>query len=238
MERRLAILQKHSRSKYDNSELDSPQQPSLVNTSLDSIGSSSTPRIRAHQDSLVNSEQHPRSRSNSNDCGNRTGRSSRIPSHSSTPVPHDVQETAVSVGTGKRNAKRKLNDSIVSDTSSKKKRPKQNEIRTKLEYTGLNLLLPHQPRDFNDLQVLMTGSASLSNHCGDSSNNSDVVDSVSSPGASSHSDIGRGMVNGNDTIILVPSWKTAVMKANVTVEPSQCEVQCNFRDYNVYMGNL
>lgn len=166
MERRLAILQK--KSKHDVPEYDSPNQLENHSPFYDgmapSASSLTTPRMRrTHRDSVLSSDRHPpRSRSNSNDrVVGRPGHSSRLSSHSGTPVPQDVpQELGVAVGgiggsssvLGKRAAaKRKLSDnlSVATETTSKRRRLKQAEVRTRVEYGGLNLslrLLPPPPR--------------------------------------------------------------------------------------------
>lgn len=219
MERRLAILQKHSRSRYDTADSDSPHNLSAGenNALYDSVASSLTPRMRVHRDSVINSET--RSRSNSNDHVSRTGRSSRVSSHSSTPIPQDMPESANS-GSTKRNAKRKLSENLTIETSSKKRRPKQAEVRTKIEYEGLNLTLPP---DLTDGYVVPCDG----NHFGSSRRNSaDLANSVASSSVSGHSGDGeKAVLNGTDHTILVPSWRTQIVKPNADVDPSNdCEV--------------
>ncbi len=233
MERRLAILKKHSRSKYDHSDSEYPhtQQVNTPSASSDPVGANSTPKIRSHRDSLLNSEQCPRSRSNSNDRGSRPSRSSRVSSHSSTPVPQDSQDGSAVVGgmgTGKRNQKRKSSDNSRTESSAKKKKSsKLNEIHTKLEYTGLGLpVSTHMGSD-----VRLFDKPCLS-HCTDdsSTNNAYTANSLVSSTTSSisgHSENGRGLVNGTtDTDnIVVPSWKTCLVKPpDTAVDPEGCEV--------------
>ena len=221
MERRLAILQKHSRSKYENSEPESPQQSTSISSLVDSVGSRS--RVRSYRDSLINSDQHCRSRSNSNDRASRISRSSRVSSHSGTPVPQDIQElTGSGSGSGKRNTKRKLNESITAPVETpKRKKQKQNEIRTMLEYSGLDLLVPHLPKD---------ASNDVFNNCDDFKNNTaELANSLR--GCDHEGESGSGLLNGNDTTILVPSWKISTVKGgvpSVTSEYEVCKLLMNF----------
>lgn len=224
MERRLAILQKRSHSKYDISESESPQHLA-TNTSfvvdhsgslLDAaVATVSTPRARTHRDSVVrSSEKHFRSRSNSNDHISRTGRSSRVSSHAGTPTPQDDLPIGF---LGKRNAKRKLNNSVGLETTSKKKKTKQNEIQTTVEYTGLELPIPHLSRDWNEGGCVppQVNDRFFANHLGGGSRRSskDLPNSVPSPSASGHSgDDGKEAVNGNEETIVVPLWRTNLVQ--------------------------
>ncbi len=229
MERRLAILQKNSRSKYDISESDSPQHLAANNSlenSTDTFGHTpSTPRIRTHRDSLINSEKYSRSRSNSKDRAVRTGRASRVSSHAGTPTPQDVQESPMNVSL-KRNAKRKLSENTSVETSSKKKKSKQAEVRTRLEYSRLDLPIPYQ----TDEGAILTPTLyerSLANHLEQhggslrrNSNDTATSSTLSgSPGvvvgeAAAAAAGGKGIMNGNDheDTIVVPSWRTNVVK--------------------------
>lgn len=198
MERRLAILQKH-RSKHDMSDSE-PLQQHAENTSLLNDTPTSTPRIRTHRDAVVNSEKYSRSRSNSHDRIGRTGRSSRVSSQSGTPTPQDVHESGGS--STKRNAKRKLDDVGV-EVITKKRRPRQNDMRTRLEYTGLNLPLPHQHCDgYITLDRLDKGESRRDSN--------DLVNSVASSSISGYSGMeDKAVLNGAENAILVPSWRTS-----------------------------
>lgn len=125
MERRLAILQKHSRHRQSVTKLDTPS-------------STTTPKRRHSRAELVAmSERHDRSRSSSVDT-NRTR--SRPSSHAGTPVPADERDGA---GSAKRTAKKRPRP-MEEEDSVGLKRTKRNsvqmrEIRTRLEYNGLQL---------------------------------------------------------------------------------------------------
>lgn len=128
-------------------------------------------------------------------------------------MPQDLPEFVS--GTAKRNAKRKLSDNI--ETPPKRRKPKQNDIRTRFEYTGLNLPLPHQLDD----GALKSCDRSLSNHVGGESgqNSADMANSLSSSMSSGHSgEGGKDLLNGNDNTIVVPSWRTHFIKANADTD--------------------
>ena len=231
MERRLAILQKNSRSKYDIVESDSPQHLAANNSlenSMDAIGTTpNTPRIRTHRDSLINSEKHIRSRSNSKDRIARTGRSSRISSHAGTPTPQDVQESPMNVSL-KRNAKRKLSDNTGLESSSKKKKSKQTEMRTRLEYSKLDLPVPYHVDEYAVVTPTLY-EKSLANHLGQQGrrNSNDTATSAALSTVSGSSGVGgKGIMNGNDheNTIMVPSWRTYVVKPGGEGDPMDCEV--------------
>lgn len=223
MERRLAILQKNSRSKRDGFESEPLQHVDDEASPMDTTPTPTRMR-RAHRDVvLASSEKHSRSRSNSHDHVSRTGRSSRVSSQSGTPAPQDTPESA---GSAKRTSKRKPSDNIALETASKRKRSKQTEIRTQYEYAGLNLPLPHQ---HNDGYVLRPALDRLSNHTGGRGtrgNSNDLASSVASPSASGYSGSeDKGIVvNGVVDLILVPSWRASPRRASAGEEGEPCEV--------------
>ena len=246
MERRLAISQRNSKaSRYDTGEFDPANNLSANENSaslLDSVASSLTPRMRRHRDSVAGSDKHERSRSSSKDRVCKTGRSSRVSSHSGTPIPAELNESSLTA-VGKRNAKRKLSENLPVESSSRKKRPKQVEIRTRVEYEGLNLPPPRTPRDWGDGGCLPCGerptaAATSTNHFVNSRQNSaDLANSVPSPCMSSSGHSGEvsssegkaAVLNGTDatsatTTILVPSWRTFVVKTNIELDPNIIEV--------------
>ncbi len=130
MERRLAILQKHSRNRHAAADSDthppSSSSPSVV-----------TPRIRRSRAEMVAmSERHNRSRSSSVDTSRTRSRAS---SHSGTPVPPDEGDCGGGV---KRAAKKRVRPDLDDGVSMKKSRRSSvqlKEIRTKLEYSKLQL---------------------------------------------------------------------------------------------------
>ena len=129
MERRLAILQKHSRDRNAGTETE-PQAPSS------SI--SSTPRTRpSRAEQIASSESHIRSRSSSVDTG-RTR--SRPTSHGGTPTPQDERETNSAKKPVKRRMKTELENG--SHRKTKKKALQPSIVRTTLEYSGLDLPVP------------------------------------------------------------------------------------------------
>ena len=213
MERRLAILQK--RSKHDTSESEAFQNTENSEVVV------STPRIRTHRDVVADSETYSRSRSNSHDRVGRAGRHSRISSKSGTPVPQDLQEPP-SGGSGKRSAKRKLSDNIGLETVTRKRRSRQNDMRTMYEYSGLNLL------NQVDGYVLPPSSLDRLSHHWKRTNNGDLANSVASPSASgghsggSEKALTNGVVNAT---ILVPSWRASLVRSfQEEGEGEVCEV--------------
>ena len=196
MERRLAILQKRSKQDQPDTE---PLQQNTENTSL--TETTAAPKIRTHRDSVVNSEKHFRNRSHSQDHVNRTGRSSRVSSRSGTPVLQDVYEPSGGSSSAKRNTKRKLSGDSGLEGVAKKRRSRQNEMRTRVEYTGLDL-----PQQYDGC----TGLDRLTNHSG-SGSNAELANSVASSSVSgcSGTDEKAAVMNGTlNTTILVPSWRT------------------------------
>ena len=130
MERRLAILQKRSRDVQSAADAD---------TQLSSTSTATRTRL-SRAEMVAASETHNRSRSSSVDTGRNR---SRPPSHAGTPAPSDERDGG---GSAKKAAKRRLKPSDLDDCSNirkiKKKALKQKEIRTHLEYCGLNLPVP------------------------------------------------------------------------------------------------
>lgn len=97
-------------------------------------------------------------------------------------------------------------------------------MRTRLEYTGLNLPLPHQQYD-----GYVTFDR-LVNHSGGGARrySTDFTNSVASSSISGCSGMDeKAVMNGAmNTTILVPSWKTstAMSKTNSVEEEEECEV--------------
>ena len=217
MERRLAILQKQSRSKfgYDN---DSPQTPE--NFAVPPNDSSSTPRQTRlpRRDSLINSERFVRSRSSSVDCGSKRHRARLSSSRASTPVQDDKETQATSV---KRSHKRKLSDAGQNDLNAKRamKQPKSPlELRTDKEYTGLGLPSPkrrnmaNSNEDFNDVTM----------------NHQNSIDGPSSLGASngqSENSSGSGGSSVPSVEIVIPSWRALPVQASLSGDLADCEVR-------------
>lgn len=204
MERRLAISQKHSRSKYTEIESPQPGDTPQSDTSLTPYH----PRL-SRKDTLINSERQTHSRSSSIDASTRNrGRKS---SHSSTPVPREERESSVTLGVTKRPSKRKLSDSMIQETGSAKKlakKPKHpREMRTKVEYTGLELSLP--------VRGLPKGSA-------EGSRSSSVVNNhvESASESSRNGECEKGALSG----IMVPSWRSFPIKSTLSGSVGDCEV--------------
>lgn len=134
MERRLAILQKHSRLKPgDNAEspLTSPTN-SAAHNSL----STATP-VRGHltrRESIIASETGRLSRSSSMEPGG-TRSKSRSSSRAVSPVDS---------GTAKRSHKRKLKETDKDERTPRKKAKHLRELRADFEYQGLELSVPKQ----------------------------------------------------------------------------------------------
>lgn len=186
------------------------------------MDTSSTPRTRPHRgtyrDSVASAEKYSRSRSNSHDRVGRTSRSSRI-SNSGTPTPQDPQESVgVGGGSAKRNAKRKLSDNIGGE-GLKKKKVKQAEIHTRVQYTGLDLPVP----PLHDGCAMLAGCGSFSNHDGSRRNSNELGSSVGS--VCSGNGESAVLSNGTSSVntILVPSWRIFVIRASVD-DDAECEV--------------
>ena len=131
MERRLAILQKHSRSRQtDPSNADSPLTSPNGSVPPNSI---STP-ARSHltrRESIMASET--RSRSGSVEPGTRTR--SRPSSRAGSPA--DKESNSV-----KKSQKRKIKEIDKEDKTPRKKSKHLRELRTDFEYQGLDLSVP------------------------------------------------------------------------------------------------
>lgn len=193
----------------------------------------------------MDSDRHARSRSNSHDRGSRSNRSSRIPSHSGTPVPQDLQDsigtgTGTGTGMGKRN-KRKSSENLET-SSSKKKKPKQNEMRTRLEYSGLSLMVSGgnnsniqnlRPSGFTEKQLLSNhfdrsrcsssgGGGGGGSGTSSSRSNSNINNADSANPAVASSDM-----NGTDDAasIVVPLWRVYNLKASTEADGSKSEVR-------------
>ena len=197
MERRLAISQKHSRSKY--TEIESPQPGDTPQ--LDSSSTPHHPRL-SRKDSIINSERHTHSRSSSIEPASRI--SGRKSSHSTTPVPREERESSV---TGKRPSKRKLSDALSQESSAKKpaKRTKQpREMRTRLEYSGIELPLSNRGIATTASRCSFEGSRAssvVSNHVSESSRNGEC-----------------------EKKITVPSWRLFPVKSTLSGSVGDCEV--------------
>lgn len=137
MERRLAILQKHSK---DRSEIDS-QNPSTPVLSTSSLRSS---RLASRFDA---DQQQSHSRSSS---VSRSGLHSRPPSRSGTPNLEDQNSSCIGSNSAKKSARKRLRKELQEERDVKKARRKSvqaNEVRTSLEYSGLDLSLPTSSTD-------------------------------------------------------------------------------------------
>lgn len=238
MERRLAISQKRSHSKYDNFDTEPlpQQQPQHLNTFTYATGQSLTPKLRTHLD-LIHSDRQPRSRSSSNDRGTRSNR--RVYSHSETPVPQDIPPElppTPSVGTlavsAKRSSKRKLpTEAVQSEITQKKKKTKQTEVRTRVEYMGLDLPVS-RPKKLNLAQAIQPHNSdnnNISNHFDVVGNNADLANSSSLSSSSCNvsvqgSEGGPSVLNGGEVSIVVPSWRTCSAKTNKVLDSDEMEV--------------
>ena len=131
MERRLSIMQKRSKDK---------EPPDVPN----SLPPSTTRARPSRADSITASEQRSQSRSSSIDRGKSR---SRPTSHSGTPVPPEDKDAGGSSAPAKRSHKRRLKLDLDSaqeaagSRKTKKKTVERTEVRTALEYCGLDL--PH-----------------------------------------------------------------------------------------------
>lgn len=213
MERRLAILQKQSRSKFGY-DIDSPQTPE--NFTLPPNDSSSTPRQTRlpRRDSLINSERLVRSRSSSVDCGSKRHRP-RLSSRASTPVQDEKETQVTSV---KRSHKRKLSDAGQNDLNTKRtmKQPKSPlELRTDKEYTGLGLPSPkrrnvtNSNEEFNDVTM----------------NHQNSVDGASLGTTCSNGQSENGSSSSAAVEIIIPSWKVLPVRASLSGDLTDCEVR-------------
>ena len=181
MERRLAVHQKRNAATASTPEIDAHTTP--TNTL-------SVSRRRSRTESLILSERLPRSRSSSVE---RTRSRLRPSSHAGTPISQEEG------GEGKRSARKRLRTEENSNTTDfppvkqSKTPPKLAEIRTKLEYRGLNLLSSSE-------DVVPT---LLSNHTDSLAEN--VEDSVNEVLSSKHlssNDVLSNNVVCNDTTIV------------------------------------
>lgn len=239
MERRLSISQKRCHSRYDSYDSDPPSQHQQhFGAFTDTAAQTLMSKLRTPSDLLLNSDRQPRSRSSSNDRRMRT--SKRIFSRSGTPVPQDVppesQSTATivaSANSGKRNSKRKLqNEVIQSESTPKKKKAKQTEIRTKVEYVGLDLPVPKVLKELaNVIQPHNSDSNNRSsNHLDVVGNSMDLASSGSLSSSSCNvsvqgSEGGRSLLNGTEEVIAVPSWRTSIVKMNEVLDSDEIEVR-------------
>ena len=215
MERRLAILQKQSRSKYGY-DIDSPQTPE--NFALPPNDSSSTPRQTRlpRRDSLINSERHVRSRSSSVDCGSKRHRP-RLSSRATTPVQDEKEVQSTSA---KRSHKRKLSDAGQNDLNAKRamKQPKSPvELRTDKEYTGLELPLPKKRSLANSNDIVND----------DGINHQNSIDGPSLGASNDQNENGGGSTSME---ILIPSWKVLPVKASLSGDLTDCEVRGRERE--------
>ena len=205
MERRLAILQRQSRSKsgYD---AESPHTPENLSLHPPTSDSSSTPRQTRlpRRDSLINSERHGRNRSSSVDFGSKRHRP-RLSSRASTPLQDDKEVQSPSV---KRSHKRKLSDTGQNDLKKSVTPPKSPaELRTDKEYTGLGLPLPKKRNLSNSNSTVSEG---IHQNSVDGSSLSNSTQSVNSCGKPNE--------------IAIPSWKVLPVKASLSGDLTDCEV--------------
>lgn len=206
MERRLAILQKQSRSKFGY-DIDSSQTPE--NYTLQPNDSSSTPRQTRlpRRDSLINSERHARNRSSSVDFGSKRHRP-RLSSRATTPIQDEREGQGTSV---KRSHKRKLSDAGQNDLNAKRamKQPASPIVlRTDKEYRGLGL---PSPKGRN-----LTYINDLSNDVSINHQNSIDILSLSST---------NGQSENTSLEIAIPSWKVLPVKASLSGDLTDCEVR-------------
>ncbi len=148
MDRRLAILQKHSRLKPG----ENAESPLTSPTNTTAQNSLSTP-IRGHltrRESIIASETGRQSRSSSMEPG---GNRSKSRSSSRAVSPADS-------GTAKRSHKRKLKEADKDEKTPRKKVKHLRELRTDFEYRGLDLSVPKQ-RNGSQSELFP-----LSNHSG------------------------------------------------------------------------
>ena len=116
-------------------------------------------------ESITASEQRSQSRSSSTDRGKSRSRPS---SHSGTPAPPDEKDTTGSSAPAKRSHKRRLKPELDSaqetggSKKAKKKALERTEVRTTLEYCGMDLPHGMDSRDSLDsLGVLCNHSEGL-----------------------------------------------------------------------------
>ncbi len=131
MERRLAILQKHSRLKQGDAD-----SPLTSPTTLAAPNSLSTP-TRAHltrRESIIATELGGQSRSSSVEPAG--GRSRSRPSSRAGSPCND--------SSAKRSHKRKLKETDKDEKSPRKRAKHLRELRTDFEYQGLELSVPKQ----------------------------------------------------------------------------------------------
>jgi len=212
-------------------------------------GPSSRPHSQSYAFAMANSERPPRSRSSSNDqlgaSGSSTRSRRRMPSNSGTPVPPEVPLEAhtplmqspqlatpldsSSLGTpipAKRSSKRKSvnettpNNSITKpESASKKKKSKQTELRTRVEYLGLNLPLHKLPRRMKsaDFSTQTSVSSDVGSKLGGVQGEGGVAGGEGDAlGSQSTSSCSASSVQGSETgqnglgeeMIIVPSWRT------------------------------
>ena len=247
MERRLAISQRRAQSRYENSELDSTpprhlhqQQTQQTLNGAELTGQVATPKLRSQSDVVASSDRQPRSRSSSNDRGTRSSR--RISSHSGTPAPQDIpaelhpppaSNTPVPPTSAKRSSKRKIPNDVKPENTPKKKKARQTELRTKVEYSSLNLPL-YRPAKRMTLEYASQSSMSSEENNSSRLNHTDVgvaegdplgSQSVSSCSASVQgSETGQSVANGVEEVIAVPSWRTCNNKTREAVDSEDIEV--------------
>ena len=161
MERRLAILQKHSRDRHAVNDTDTPS-PSTPTLHASSLRSS---RLALRLDA---EQQRSHSRSSSTDQGRLHSRPS---SHSGTPAPDDRSSSH----SAKKAARKRVRCDPQQGKDVKRARRKSvqtNEVRTSLEYTGLDLPLPSGSTE---------SLVAVCNHSGDDSEVPSVAESTDQP---------------------------------------------------------
>lgn len=134
MERRLSVLQKHSRDRHSVPEGESQSASSLTS-------STHKPRL-SRAETIASSGQHTRSRSSSLEPGRNRSRPS---SHAGTPVPDEITNSA------RRPSKRRLKTELDGASDSKRTKRKSlcpSEVRTSLEYHGLDLPGPTDGQNY------------------------------------------------------------------------------------------
>ena len=218
------------------------------------------PHFQADIFAVASSEHQSRSRSSSNDPLGASGGTSRsrrrVQSNSGTPVPQEepvesytppvhpsqsatpLASSSLNTPTpAKRSSKRKVinestPNSIKSESASKKKKSKQTELRTKVEYLGLNL--PMQRRSHRTKSLDFSTQTSVSSDVGSKLGGTqgegiagvmegDALGSQSTSSCSASSVQGsEGGQNGvGEDMIIVPSWKTVACRVEEEAGPGE-----------------
>ena len=212
MERRLAILQKHSRLKQgDASNADSP----LTSPTNPAAPNSLTTPIRAHltrRESIIATEfGGGQSRSSSVEPGGSRSRS-RPSSRAGSPCNDS---------SAKRSHKRKLKETDKDEKSPRKRTKHLRELRTDFEYQGLELSVPKQRN-------------------GSQSEHSPVPNHTDPETPMSECDVSlneRELVNAQP--IQTPSWRSCTVAETMPETSADCEVRnCIIIPYSGYISRV